>query len=201
MGCNPIKIYRKEKVMKKICAILMALVILTFVGCASSGGGGGGGGASGEGYSVDLSTVKVATWTRATKKFTEPEAGVKNTIPFAVQYDGALFVLDLPDDVTSYARVTINVKCFNADGGELAPSDGNAMVVLIYDINGDLEGPEMGAGKNTPLKEFNLGGFSGQVSTERGSRVNLNQKPGGVLIQASNGGVKYIELTEITFHG
>jgi len=186
--------------MKKLGVILAIFAVLSFVGCASSGGGGGGG-ASGEGYSVDLGTVKVSTWTRASKKFTDPEAGVKNTIPFATIYDGALFVLDLPDEVTSYARITINAKYFNAEGTELNQADGNAMVVLVYDINGDLEGPEMGAGRNTPLKEFNLGGFSGQVSTERGSRVNLNQKPGGVLIQASNAGVKYIELTEITFHG
>ena len=187
--------------MKKISAILAALVILTFVGCASSGDSAGrsAGGASGS-YSVDLSTVKVSNWTRATKAFTAPVAGVRNVDPFDKQYDGVLVHLYDLSDVTGYQRVTIKAKYFNADGGEVGQGDGMAMVVLVYDVNGDLEGPEMGAGPNTPLKEFNLGGFSGQVSTDRGSRVSLRQNPGGILLQCSNANIKFIELTEVTFH-
>jgi len=184
--------------MKKISAILAALVILSFAGCASSGGSGGGD--SGPAFSVDLGTVKVATWTRSTKKFTEPEAGVKNTIPLGTQYDGALFVFDDLPDVKSYARVTIKAKYFDADGVEIEQGDGKAMVVMFINVNGDLEGPEMGAGKNTPLKEFNLGGFSGDASTAKGSRIFLKENPGGLLIQCSTASVKFIELTEVTFH-
>jgi len=184
--------------MKKISAILAALVILSFAGCASSGGGGGGD--SGPALSVDLSTVKVATWTRATKSFTEPVTGVRNTIPFGVQYDGALFVFEGLPDVQSFARVTIRANYYNADGEEIKQGDGNAMVVMVIDINGDLEGPEMGAGKNTPLKEFNLGGVSGDVATPKGSRIFLKANPGGLLLQCSNSTVKFIELVEVTFH-
>ena len=187
--------------MKKISVILAALVILTFVGCASSGGSSGGAsGGGGAAYTVDLSSVRVSNWTRATKAFTPPVAGVRNVDPFDRQYDGVLVHLtDLPD-VTAYQRVTIKCKYYGSDGTEIGQGDGNAMVVLVYDINGDLEGPEMGAGPNTPLKEFNIGGFSGQVSTDRGSRVSLRQNPGGILLQSSSAGVKFIEVTEVIFH-
>jgi len=186
--------------MKKMSVILAVLFVLSFAGCASSGGSSGGGD-SGPAYSVDLSTVKVATWTRSTKKFTEPVVGVKNTIPFGAQYDGALFVFEGLPDVKSYARVTIKVKYFDADDVEIKQDNGNAMVVMYININGDLEGPEMGAGRNTPLKEFNLGGFSGDASTAKGSRIFLKEQPGGLLIQCSTTAVKFIELTEVTFHG
>lgn len=186
--------------MKRISVMLIALVILLSAGCASTGGGGGGGAAGGDPVTVDLGTVKVGTWTRSSKKWTALEAGVKNTVPIGTQYDGAVFTFDVPGDVTGYQRITINAKCFDAGGNELAPKDGNAMVVVYYDINGDLEGPEMGAGKNTPLKEFNLGGFSGSVAKPNGTRIRLAQNPGGVLIQASAEGTKFIELVEVTFH-
>lgn len=188
--------------MKKMSVILAALVILSFAGCASSGGSsGGGGGDSGPAFSVDLGTVKVATWTRRTKKFTDPVVGVKNTIPLGTQYDGALFVFEDLPDVKSFARVTIRVKYFDADDVEIKQDNGKAMVVMFINVNGDLEGPEMGAGKNTPLKEFNLGGFSGDASTDKGSRIFLKEQPGGLLIQCSTETVKFIELTEVTFHG
>jgi hypothetical protein len=74
------------------------------------------------------------------------------------------------------------------------------MVSLIYDLKGDIRGPEMGPGKNTPLKEFNVGGVSGSVSSEKGVRITLTQQPGAILFQNSNAGVKFIEVTEITFH-
>jgi len=190
--------------MKKISAILAVLVVLTFVGCASSGGSSGGssaGGGGGDSYSIDLSTVTVSNWTRSTKGMTAPVPGVKNVDPFQARYDGVVVNFpELPVNVTTFQRVTIKAKYFNADGNEVSQADGQAMVVLFYDVNGDLEGPEMGAGRNTPLKEFNLGGFSGQVSTDRGSRVGLSQNPGGLLLQCSSDGVKFIELTEVTFH-
>jgi len=190
--------------MKKFGVILAALVILSFVGCASSGGGGSSGGASGGGaapYSIDLSTVQAANWVRATKAIGTPTSGRRNVSPFGAQYDGVLIILpQLPTDVTTYSRVTIKCKYFNSDGEEIPQGDSQAMVVMAYDINGDLEGPEMGAGRNTPLKEFNIGGFSGQVSTDRGTRIILSQNPGGILFQCSNASVKFIEVTEVTFH-
>jgi len=186
--------------MKKISLILAVLGILALAGCASSGGGSSGGGGGGAAYSVDLSTVTVSNWSYTTKGLTAPVAGTRNVDPFSRQYDGVVVHFSNLSDVTGYQRITIKCKYYNADGGEIGQSDSMAMVVLIYDVNGDLEGPEMGAGPNTPLKEFNIGGFSGNVSTDRGSRVTLRQNPGGILFQASNAGVKFIEVTEVTFH-
>ena len=188
--------------MKKIIAVLAALVVLTLVGCASSGGSSGGRAAGDASpYSVDLNTL------RAVKLGPQDAVGeptgerVKNKDAFTKNYDD-LFILfpSNMQDVTGYSRVTIKCKYFGADGAEIAQNDGNAMVVLVYDINGDKRGPEMGAGPNTPLKEFNVGGFSGQVSSDRGVRVALSKNPGAILFQNSNVNVKFIEVTEITFH-
>jgi len=190
--------------MKKISVILAVLAILALAGCASSGGGGGGGESASTGassYSVDLSRLRVVTLGAGDAVGEPTGLSVRNSNPFTKNYDDLfiLFPSDMPD-VTGYSRITINCKYFNADGGEINQGDSNAMVVLVYDINGDKRGPEMGAGPNTPLKEFNVGGFSGQVSTPRGVRVNLRQNPGAILFQNSNVGVKFIEVTEITFH-
>jgi len=188
--------------MKKLGIILAILAALTVVGCQTTGGAAkpAAAAAGGAPFSVDLSTVQVASWSYATKAVGTPVAGVRNVQPFERQYDGVLVVLPELSNVTAYQRVTIRGKYFKADGEEIEQSDGQAMVVIAYDITGDLEGPAQGAGPNTPYKEFNLGGFSSIVSTDKGARIRLGKAPGGILLQCSNAGVKFIEITEITFH-
>ncbi|MDR0501739.1 MAG: CsgG/HfaB family protein [Treponema sp.] len=125
----------------------------------------------------------------------------RNDKPFANQWDD--FFIPFPQfqvDVTKYQRITVKVKYFNANGREIEQSDGMAMLSLIYDPKGDWRGPEMGPGPNTPVKEFNLGGYSGQIHTNKGVRMNLTRAPGGILFQNSNANVRFIEVTEITFH-
>jgi hypothetical protein len=194
--------------MKKIGIILAIVVALTLVaGCASSGGGSSGGGKSGGGdtkpFSVDMSNLEYKIFNQSAKTLTAGGKGAKNATPLAKRWDGVLFLF--PDtafavDVSQYKRITINGKYYNEKGEEIPQADGRAMVVLVYDVNGDLEGPEMGPGKNTPLKEFNLGGFSGAVSTDKGSRLMLAKAPGGILLQAADPSVKFIELTQVTLH-
>ena len=192
--------------MKKIGIVLAIVVALTLVvGCASSGGspagGGGGGGGGDQSYSLDLSNLEYKIFSNSASSLSGGGKGVKNTTPLASRWDGVLFVFPaFPVDVTQFKRVTINAKYYNEKGEEIAPGDGKAMVVIAYDINGDLKGPEMGSGPNTPLKEFNLGGFSGLVSTEKGVRLNLGKAPGGVLVQAADPAVKFLELTQFTLH-
>jgi len=192
--------------MKKISAILAALIVLTFVGCASSGGGSTGGSSSGGGggdaYSVDLSQLKVVRLGDKDEIGAPTGSTVRNTEPFTRNYDNLMIVFpEFPVDVTKFGRITIRAKYFNADGGEIQQADGNAMVSLIEDINGDLRGGSgEGVYPNIPLKQYNVGGFSGQASTDRGSRVRLGKAPGGILFQNSNANVKFIEVTEITFH-
>jgi hypothetical protein len=193
--------------MKKIGVFLtIVLALALIVGCASSGGSSGGkaaaaGGATAEPYSVDLSPTTFGMFSDSANNVTNPGKGVRNTIPFAKRYDGVLFYLSgITADLSQYRRITINATCFDAKGEEIAPKDGNAMVVVIYDPKGDLKGPEMGAGKNTPLKEFNIGGFSGMVHKPNGSRLTLSQAPGAILLQCSSDAVKFIEITEVTFH-
>jgi len=124
----------------------------------------------------------------------------RNAKAFAKNYDDFLIELPkIPVDLTQFKRATITCKYFDAAGKEIAQSDGQAMVTLIIDPKGDIRGPDMGPGNNTPLKEFNIGGGSGLVSSERGVRINLKQQPGAILFQNTNANVKFIEVTEITF--
>jgi len=197
--------------MKKIGIILTIAIALTLVvGCASSGGSSSssGGGAALKPYSVDLSTLSLVVpeppkGTEAVLKGQyKTRQAVKNATPFVKKYDDLLilFPAQFPVDITQYSRITITCKYFDASGAELEQADTRAMVSLVYDLKGDLRGPEMGPGKNTPLKEMNVGGFSGLVNTDRGVRIKLNQVPGGILFQNSDDIVKFIELTGITFH-
>jgi len=196
--------------MKRISIIVAIVIALAFiVGCPSTGGGGGDARSAGgeDAYTVDLSKL--------TQVINDPSGyeallrsgnyrtstALKNPEPFGGIYDNLLFLLpDLPASVTGFKRVTINCKYYNAKNEELAQSDTKAMVTLILDPKGDLRGPDMGPGKNTPLKEFNVGGYSGLVSTDKGVRVTLPQPPKAILFQNSDASVKFIEVTQIAFH-
>ena len=182
--------------MKKIGVILIAVAILGLAGCAGSSKGG----APSEPYSVDMSTLKVVALDG-----TPIGTGdvIKNPKPFAKQYDDLMILFGpFPAgfDWPSHARVTVAITCYDGDGKEIAPADGNAMVSLIYDIKGDIRGPDMGPGPNTPLKEMNIGGYSGTVHKERGARSRLNKAPQAILFQNSSRDVKYIEVKSIMFH-
>ena len=102
-------------------------------------------------------------------------------------------------DWSYLTRVRIKAKYYWDDMEEIDPSDGLGMVTLVYDVNGDWRGPEMGPGPNTPLKQMNVGGASGTIHTDRGSRMFLDRAPGMILFQNSNVNVSFIEVTEITF--
>jgi len=199
--------------MRKIGIVLAIFVGLTFiVGCPSTGGGSGGDASrsadGADSYSVNLSTL--------TQVVNEPSKGyenllksgnyktssaLKNPEPFTGMYDSLLFLFpSFPVDVTKYKRVTINCKYYNSKNEEIGQADTKAMVTLVLDPKGDLRGPDMGPGKNTPLKEFNVGGYSGLVSSDKGVRVTLSQPPGAILFQNSANDVKFIEVTQIVFH-
>ena len=190
--------------MRKLSVIIAAAAVLAVIGCAT-GGGGGAAPAAGDPLIVDLSTLKLAKiqTSDAYSPITvvgEEGLGVRNTEPIARKWGEVLLLFPEPLDVSGYSRVTINCKYFNADGDEINQGDTNAMVTLVRDINGDKRGPEMGAGGNVALKEMNVGGFSGGVSKERGSRIRNDATISSILFQSCNDNVKFIELTEIVFH-
>ncbi|MCL1931360.1 MAG: hypothetical protein FWF55_06050 [Treponema sp.] len=187
--------------MKKWGIVCAVIAVAALVGCASSGGSGGGG-ASGDAYTVDLSACKVVELGDKDAIGAPTGETVRNPNPFQRNYDNLLILFpEFPVDVTKFSRVTIRAKYFNSDGGEIIQGDGNAMVSLIEDVTKDMRG---GAGEgvyaNIPLKQYNVGGFSGPASTDRGSRIKLSMAPQGILFQNSNPNVKFIELTEVTFH-
>jgi len=190
--------------MKKVVIVLAFVVALAFLGCPGTPPPPPAPAvvAAPKTYTVDLGAVSYQIFSDKTGILaTGAGKGAKNATAIPARWDGVLFTFGaLPADITQFKRVTINAKYFDASGKEIAQGDGKVMAVVAYDLKGDLKGPEMGPGKNTPLKEFNVGGASGLVSGEKGVRINLAQAPGGILLQASDATVKFIELTQVTFH-
>jgi hypothetical protein len=179
-----IKSYFKETFMKKLSIVFAIFAAFIIAGCA---GGGGGGGDTAAPYIVDLSLLPL----------------VRNVKPFSQPWeDHFIAIPPLPNfDYTKYSRVTITTKYYDAGGKELPPADEMCIVSLINDVNGDWRGPAMGPGPNTPLKEFNVGGYSGTVNTDKGTRIRLTQQPGGILFQINPGAPQaYTELTGLIFH-
>jgi len=173
--------------MKKFGLVLVTLMVVAaigFVGCA-----GGPRHAPGEGpeFSFDLEGLGIQT---------------RNEEALAGRWADLLIMLpEIPDvDFTAFSRVTIVANYFNEAGEQIPHQDDMVMVTLVYDPAGDIRGPEMGPGPNTPLKQFNVGGGSGSVHRERGSILRLTRQPMAVLLQNANAMVRYIELVELTFH-
>jgi hypothetical protein len=126
---------------------------------------------------------------------------IKNATAFTKNYDDLLIKFPAwpaGTDFTAFDRVIIKVKYYNEAGVEMSQNDTRAMVTLVYDPDGDLRGPEMGPGPNTPFKMMNVGGYSSSVSTT-GSAMKLAKAPGAILFQNSSADVKFIEVEEITF--
>jgi hypothetical protein len=176
--------------MKKLGVVLAIFAIIALAGCASGGGAssGGGGGGGGAVFKVDLSTLPL----------------VKNAAPFSKAWDDLLINLpasSLPSDFSKYTRFTITAKYYNAGGTEIEQQDSQCIVSMVYDLTGDIRGPAMGPGPNTPVKEFNVGGFSGMIHKDRGVRVTFREAPQAVLFQNNSGSqVAFIELTSMVFH-
>ena len=174
--------------MKKIAFALVSLVVaaaIGFVGCA--GGPRPAAGPPPEPFSIDFEALGIPT---------------RNEEAFTQRWDD--FFIALPEfpeiDFTRFSRVTMTANYFDIDGNMLEHADDLVMVTIVYDPAGDWRGPPDGPGPNTPLKQFNVGGPFGSIHTERGSILRLTRAPGGILFQNSQLHVRYIEVTEITFH-
>jgi len=171
--------------MKKFGVIIAIIAIVALAGCAGGGGGGGGGGAAP--FIVELS-----------------ELNVRNANAFSKAWDDHFIDLPasaLPSNFNDYSRLTITCKYFTAGGDEIPQADSNVMVTMVYNKDGDWRGPSMGPGPNTPVKEFNVGGFSGMIHKDRGIRVTFREAPSGVLFQNNSGSaVAFVELTSLVFH-
>jgi len=199
--------------MKKLGVVLAIFAIVALIGCGSATAGGGtkaagGGGGGGAPFKVDLTKLKTlnipsgGTADQTPKTNTIP--GVKNQAPLTKAWGDVMILLPkeaLPSDLSKYTRLTITGKYFDASGAEIEQGDSNAIVTVVYDINGDIRGPSQGPGANTPVKEFNLGGFSGLISRDRGVRITFKEAPQAVLFQNNSGSkVAFIEMTGMIFH-
>jgi len=174
--------------MKKFGVILAILAIVALVvGCGTTTTAAPKGGGA-EPFKVDLSKLPLT----------------KNEKAFSKDWDDLLIQLPesaLPSDFSKYTRLTVTAKYFDATGKEIEQGDSNAMVSMIYDLKGDIRGPAQGPGANTPVKEFNVGGFSGLIHKDRGIRITFSKPPQAILFQNNAGSaVKFIELTSLVFH-
>jgi hypothetical protein len=154
---------------------------------------------------VDLKQLKVVPVLEGDKIGEPTGQTVKNGTAFSKNYADLMILLPtFPASIkwSDFDRVIIMVKFFDANGNQKNGADGMGMVTILYDpANGDIRGPKGGGegpGSNNPLKTYNLGGYSSNIS-QAGSRIRMDKAPGGILIQNSNSDVKFIEVTEITF--
>jgi uncharacterized repeat protein (TIGR02543 family) len=159
----------------------------------TDGGGGGGGGdeiPTGD-YTVNLSG-KV----------------VKNTTPITGNYDetGPKVVLNLPAafDISGYTKISIKAKFYDS---------GNALI----DIGEPASGTGYGKGQAKILVDASKPSYESpnpidtiqNLGKQNGSNpsagtvqcpISWTTKPAAILAQAGDSAVKYIEITEITFH-
>ena len=191
--------------MKKI--LLIAVVLLMTSALAFAGGGKDKGGAAAGGgeppFFVDLKTIILAETSSSPDKVVR-ELGnfTKNQKAITRTWEDILFIF--PEnfvDISKYQRVTITLKYYDKDNKELEPADSMGLVTFLKKLDGDWRGPAMGPGPNTPMKEMNVGGFSGLVNKERGVRHGCSEAPAALLIQrAQDARVAFIEVGTIVFH-
>jgi len=198
--------------MKKLGVVLAVLAIFALIGCGSGTTGGAAKSSGGSGaapFKVDLSklsTLKIDSGSsaEAALKANVTIPGVKNQAPLTKAWGDVMIFLPktaLPADMSKYTRFTVTAKYYDATGAEIEQSDSQVMVVMVYDVNGDLRGPSSDAGPNTPVKQFNVGGYSGLINKDRGIRVTFKEPPQAVLFQNNSGSkVAFIELTSMVFH-
>jgi len=183
--------------MKNFGIIVAILVAFSLFGCASSGGSGDGA----PPLVIDLRTLTQYERLPGDQLGESLGPVMRNVVPFNAAWEG--FILAFPEnfaDMSQYRRLTVTYKYFNAAGEQITPRDSMGMIVFVYDIKGDWHGPA-GPGPNTPVKEFNVMGFSGIIHKDRGIRVSFARPPQGIFIQrAQDNNVVYIELTSVVFH-
>jgi hypothetical protein len=168
------------------------------------------GAGNGEIFKVDLSklsTLKVESGSDAVvtlKGDYTTLPGVKNEAPLTKAWGDVLIILPesvLPSNLSKYTKLTITAKYYNSEGKEIKQQDQQCMVSLIYDLKGNIRGPEMGTGPNTPVKEFNVGGNSGLIHKDKGIKIKFTKAPQAVLFQNVAGtNVAFIEMTGMIFH-
>ncbi|MCL2211594.1 MAG: hypothetical protein FWB95_06705 [Treponema sp.] len=193
--------------MKKIFLVAVVLLMastLVFGAPRAKRGAAAPAATGGNPFVVDLSTLSAAKMADA--KYAGGTIGnfTKNQTPFAKGWDDFMMLIpesSLPSNLSAYQRLTVTCKYYKADGEEIPQSDSIAMVVVIYDPAGDIRGPAMGPGPNTPVKEMNVGGFSGMIHKDRGIRVTFAKAPGAIMFQNNPGTpCAFIELTSMVFH-
>jgi len=175
--------------MKRICFVLTALAAAAAIGLTGCGTTERVPLAE-EPFSVDLSLL--------------PQ--VRNSAPFTRQWDDLIipFPAGMFDEIDfrAFTRVTIRADYFDADGNLVEPDNDLAMVVLVYDLDRNFgDSPDgVSPGPNSPLRQLHIGGEWGSIHTERGSMMRLIREPAAIVFHNMSTLVRYIEVTEITFH-
>jgi hypothetical protein len=197
--------------MKKLGIIFAIIAMFALIGCQTTGGAAASSGGGTAPFIVDLSkltSVKSENNVKIEEQLQsgnyQTQSALKNQTPFAKAWDDFFVLLPasaLPSDFSKYARLTMTCKYFDAAGAEIEQQDSQCLVVVVYDMKGDLRGPQSDPGPNTPVKELNVGGYSATIHTDKGKRITFKQIPQGVMFQNNSGSkVAFIELTGMVFH-
>jgi len=184
-------------------------------GASSSGGGynaAGSAGVASNGLPLKVDLLKLSTLktdsdgnaSTALRGNYQKLSGVKNETPLTKSMSDVLIFLPreaLPADLSKYKRLTITCKYYDAAGREIPQGDAQVILTMVYYLNSDIRGPSNGPGTNTPVKEFNVGGPSGTINTDKGVSVNFkSQPPEAVIFQNVNPNIAFIEMTSMVFH-
>lgn len=181
--------------MKKISVVLTALTVAAVVGLTGCAGSPPQQQApvielASEPFTVDLSLLPL----------------VRNEEPFTQQWDN--LVIQFPEgmfdgiDMRAYTRVTIRADYFDENGDFIEPDNDFVMVVLVYDLEVNFgDSPDgVSPGPNSPLRQLHIGGEWGSIHTEQGSPNGLMRAPDAIVFHNISTHVRYVEVTEITFH-
>jgi hypothetical protein len=127
----------------------------------------------------------------------------RNAEAFKARWDDLMIVFPAwPATINwpNFNRVVVKIKYFDANNREIRQQDGQAILSLVEDPNGDIRGPGTeGPSPNIPYKTYNVGGGSSSISRDTGAMVRFTKAPGAILIQNADANVKFIEVQEITF--
>jgi hypothetical protein len=171
--------------MKKITMFLALFVLVGVIGA----------------FAQNSFTVKLSGLPVKSDKITPAKRGGPGYGFYKIVFPAGTFPADLP--WAKYNRIRVVFKYYKSDGTEIPQGNDKAMVVLLYDPDGKYEENDNGAGPNTPVKIFNVGGANGdvKVSSADGAFIKpLTKAPGAILLQRQgSSSVAAIELVELTF--
>jgi hypothetical protein len=169
-----------------IFAVIALITAFAVIGCASTGGG-----KKLDRYTADLSKFEM----------------IKNTTPIPAVDRGFLIPFpEFPVDITQFRRITVRAKAYDARGNDITAWSDNGVLRMHWDLSlPDGDGPgQLKNNANVLFTEVNCGYEGlGQITHNEGVIAGMTPGgpvPAGLSIESNSANVKFLEITQITFH-